>query len=132
MANTTTVRFSTGANNDNTYRTLAIDYRTPATGIKLTGTTYSYTTSQYETVLNMGTISTNTNLTIATTASTTAPQIGDKLSVYAIGGATCSFVFDTAVFKVQTSNTNSLGAGLNMKYTFDYNGTYFVGSGFSI
>jgi outer membrane receptor for Fe3+-dicitrate len=129
---TTTVRFAVGANQDTTFRNLAYDYRTVPT-TNFLGTTCSLATSQYNTILNLGTLTSSINLTVST-ASFVVPEIGDQLDVLAIGAAaaTYSVVFDSAIFAVQTSTTCSVGYSQNMKYSFKFNGSYFVGSGFAV
>lgn len=125
--NTTTVRFSTGANNDQTFRTVNNDYRTLSSGLVLSGNTYSATTTQFWTNINLGLVS----ATVSLTAPTASPQIGDRMEVFGIGGATTSLIFDSNTFNVQTSNTATISFQKSFKYGFQYNGYTWIGSGFS-
>ncbi len=125
--NTTTVRFATGANNDQTFRVLNTSYFTPSAGLVLSGATYSATTTDYLTTINFGAF----GVTAALTVATASPQIGDKLNVIAQGTATCSLVYDSNTFNVQTSNTATLSASKAYSASFVYNGYTWIGSGFS-
>lgn len=126
MANTTNTRFVIGAKEDTTFRALGFDYQTPT----YVGVTASFTIGQYQTFINLGSITQSVNIT-GTTAS---PLIGDHMHFIGIGPATgtSSVVFDTNVYKVNTTNTIAVGVAKNLNVACVYNGTYWVCNGFSI
>lgn len=135
MANTTTSIYNSGANQDNTYRSLNFDYKTTTSGLNVSGSTISVITDSYNTFVNLGTLTAGTTdiLSKGLTYSDAKVYIGNKMEVIGVGPATgtASVVFGSN-FKMETSNTVTVSALANMKANFTYNGTYWVGSGFSI
>jgi len=116
----TTTRFTPGANQDNTYRTVTQDYQAP-----VYATTLAVTTSQQVTLVNVGKLTGALSVTIGTGSTTSAPYVGDTVqflfSADAVGAHVVTFSTGFA-----SSGTLSVAASKFGTAQFTFNGSVWV------
>lgn len=118
----TTNRFTPGAGQDNTFRTVTQDAQTPAYAASI-----AITTVQQNTTVIVGMLIGALTLTAGVGTATTAPYVGDKLEVLFssdanVGGRVVTFSTGLAV----SASTLTVAQSKYAVIEFKFNGTVWV------
>lgn len=116
----TTSRFQSGVNNDNTFRSVTKDEQSPAAN----QATLAVTTAAQETVVNESIAAAQT-INMAAPNANGAPYLNDEIEFQIANSAGTASVV-TFGSNMQSSGTGSIAAGKNGSFAFRFNGTVWV------
>lgn len=116
----TSSRFQSGPNNDNTFRQVTKDEQSPAAN----QATLAVVTTAQETVVNESIAAAQT-INMAAPSATGAPYLNDEIEFQINNSAGIASVV-TFGTNMQSAGTGSIAAGKNGSFSFRFNGTLWV------